>query len=240
MIDQFAAAQTLLLCLEARPERFGLVRKEFRLKRPGRFRARYEFNDKEGERICDGETMWMISRTEKQYSRMPVAAGETSKLGLLPDLFRDARQIAAGEDEYAQILAQARRTEAAAVGEELCDVVEISLDQPSGTKALVWLTQARRLPLRVRMISATGVIDYEVRTLEIGAALDDATFTFTPGPDWSGLEQVSPRPATPQPPGAGVSESELRKRDALRAVFEKSTGAREQPATDAKEQNDEH
>ncbi len=208
MIEQFAAADTLVLCTEAQPPGFQLVRRDFQLKRPGRFRAMHDLDGREGGRICDGQTVWMISPTRREYVEMTSVPGRATGLGLLPDLFQRARQIATGEDKYAQILAAAQHVETETIDDEPCDVVAIELDQPPGTEATVWLSQTRRLPLRVRMISGDRVIDYEVRRLEIGVELDEATFTFTPGPDWSRLAIPAPPPPTPQPAGERRSENE--------------------------------
>jgi outer membrane lipoprotein-sorting protein len=236
MIEQFAAAETLLLCMEAQPEGFELVRKEYKLRRPDCFHTMHEFDGRGGERICNGETIWMISRARKEYFEMPVVPGRPYKLGLLPDLFRSARQIATGEDTYARTLADAQRIETETIRNEPCDVVEVELDQPRDSKARVWLTQTRRLPLRVRMISANGVIDYEVRALAIGVELDDATFTFVPGPDWTGGPVPPPPPPTPETSSPGVSERETA--EVPDNPPDEPTDDRHESAPDADEQAD--
>jgi outer membrane lipoprotein-sorting protein len=210
LIERFAGADTLLLRLEAhpQPQAFQVVHREFQLKRPDRFRAAHDFDGRRGERICDGKTLWLISPARREYVEMPVIPGRGPGLGLLPELFQRARQIATGEDRYAQLLAAAQPAGTETIDDQPCDVVGIKLDQPRGAEAKIWLTQDRRLPLRVRMISVNGVMDYEVQTLEIGVELDDATFTFTPGPDWTGRAIPLPPPATRQPTDERHSEDE--------------------------------
>jgi len=238
MIEQFAAADTLRLRVEAHPQGFQLVRREFQLKRPGRFRAMHDFDGREEGRICDGKTEWMISPARREYVEMAVVPGKAPSLGLLPDLFQSAREIARGENRYARILAVAQRVESEPIADKPCDVIDIKLDEPPGTEARIWLSKGRRLPLRVRMISKNGVIDYDVRTLEIGVELDEATFTFTPGPDWTGGAVPAPPPPTPPAPSGRRSENPPAEPESSRDLPDASATEQQESATDTREQSD--
>jgi len=194
LIDRFAAAETLVLRSEGASENLGLHRHEFKLKRPDCIHAIHEYRNKTSEMVCDGDVVWLLDPAGKQYLKLPLIPQRRPDLGLLPDLFRNAPEIASGEHEHARMLAEAQHIETERIAGKPCDVVELTLPDADG-RALVWLTQETRQPLRVRVISATGTVNYEVRALELDVELEDATFNFAPGPDWSG-QAVAP-PASP-------------------------------------------
>lgn len=202
MFAQFAAADTLVLRLDRLTRARGPRWQEFKLKRPDCYHVTRQFFNRQTREISNGVTTWTVDRARKQYSQAPAARGKPVEFGLLPDLFCRAPQVLAGQDAYSEVLADARHLETEVIGQEPCDLLELSLHEP-GSTALIWLAQRHHLPVRMRLVSQAGSVEYEVRTLELGARLGDALFVFAPGRDW--VRQTGAPPLRRSTPGSRPS-----------------------------------
>ena len=193
MIDQFAASETLELHLRSDTKKLGRHSHEFKLKRPNSAHTIHKFRQNVSIMITNGEEAYLVNPSWRRYFRLPVLPDDKTSMGLLPDMFRRADKILAGDDPLSAGIAAAEHVSSELADGKPCDVVKFVVDD-KGSQALFWLDD-NSLPVQFEIQTADGRRLYEVKKLNLNVEFPEDEFIFVPDPDIDWIEQ--PQPAAP-------------------------------------------